>query len=166
MKDAYTKLLYKANEIYADPDYTPGSYIKITKQFKEMKDIDELICNAMYGCCKENQKFMSDELVYDMGGYKTYDEFLEDVRSSSDTALWALCHILDGSGDKDFIECMQLAWVIDEYVDFEGWCDDIVYYVCDGDEKRYFKIGVDNELTYTYYAYEVKKVTKTITIWE
>lgn len=30
MKDVYTKLLYKANEIYADPDYKPGSYIKVT----------------------------------------------------------------------------------------------------------------------------------------
>lgn len=131
-----------------------------------MKDIDELICNAMYGCCKENQKFMSDELVYDMGGYETYDEFLDDVKSSSDTALWALCHILDGYGDKDLVDCMQIAWVEEEYINFEGWYDDIVYYVCDGDEKRYFKIGVDNELTYTYYSYEVKKVTKTITVWE
>ena len=125
-----------------------------------MKDIDELICNAMYGCCKENQKFMSDELVYDMGGYKTYDEFLDDVKSSSDTSLWALCHILDGFGGKGFVEDMQLAWV-----EYEGE-EDIVYYVCDGGENRYFKIGVDNELTYTYYAYEVKKVTKTITVWE
>ena len=131
-----------------------------------MKDIDEMICSEMHECCKDNMEFIPRELIYDMGGYKTYDEFLEDVRSSSDTALWALCHILDGCGGKGFVEDMTLAWVVDEYINFEGWCDDIVYYVSDGDEKRYFKIGVDNELTYTYYAYEVKKVTKTITVWE
>lgn len=130
-----------------------------------MKDIDELICNAMYGCCKENMRFMSCELVYDMGAYETYDEFLEDVKSSPDTALWALCHILDGYGDEDFVECMQLAWVVDEYIDYEG-DDDIVYYVTDGNENRYFKIGFDTELTFSYYSYEVKKVTKTITVWE
>ena len=131
-----------------------------------MKDIDKMICNEMYECCKENQKFMSRELVYDMGGYETYDEFLEDVRSSPDTALWALCHILDGYGGKGFVEDMRLAWVEEEYIDYESWYDDIVYYVSDGDEKRYFKIGVDDELTYSYYSYEVKKVTKTITVWE
>lgn len=165
MKAAYTKLLYKANEIYANPDYKPGSYIKITKQFKEMKDIDELICNAMYGCCKENQKYMSDELVYDMGGYKTYEEFLEDVRSSSDTALWALCHILDGYGGKDFVDCMQIAWVEEEYIDYEG-DDDIVYYVEGDDGERYFKIMFDIESPFLYHSHEVKKVTKTITVWE
>lgn len=130
-----------------------------------MKDIDEMICSKMYECCKENERFMSRELVYDMGGYKTYDEFLKDVKSSPDNALWALCHILDGYGNMDFVDCMELAWVVDEYIDYEE-DDDIVYYVSDGDEKRYFKIGVDNELTYTYYSYEVKKVTKTITLWE
>jgi hypothetical protein len=130
-----------------------------------MKDIDEMICNEMYGCCKENERFMSNELVYDMGGYKTYDDFLKDVKSSPDTALWALCHILDGYGDKDFVECMELAWVVDEYIDYDG-DDDIVYYVCDGDEKRYFKIGFDAELTFSYYSYEVQKITKTITVWE
>lgn len=31
-KNIYTKLLYMANEIYADPDYTPGEYIKIIIQ--------------------------------------------------------------------------------------------------------------------------------------
>lgn len=131
-----------------------------------MKDIDEMICNEMYECCKDNMEFIPRELIYNMGGYKTSDEFLDDVRSSPDTALWALCHILDGAGDENFVEDMEYAWVVDEYINLEGWCDDIVYYVSDGDEKRYFKIGVDNELTYTYYAYEVKKVTKTITVWE
>ena len=128
-----------------------------------MKDIDEMICNEMYECCKENMEFIPKELIDD-GGYETYDEFLEDVKSSSDVALWALCHILDGYGDENFVEDMHLAWVEKEYLD--GWSVDSVYYVSDGDEKRYFKIGVDDELTYSYYSYEVKKVTKTITVWE
>lgn len=130
-----------------------------------MKDINEMICNEMYECCKDNMESMSCELVYYMGGYETYDEFLEDVKNSPDTALWALCHILDGFGDKDFVECMQLAWVVDEYIDYEG-DDDIIYYVSDGDEKRYFKIGFDAELTFSYSPIGVKKVTKTITVWE
>jgi hypothetical protein len=130
-----------------------------------MKDIDEIICNEMYECCKENQKFMSRELVYDMGAYETYDDFLKDVRSSPDTALWTLCHILDGYGDKDFVDCMELAWVVDEYIDYEG-DDGIVYYVADGDEKRYFKIMFDIESPFLYHPHEVKKVTKTITVWE
>lgn len=130
-----------------------------------MKDINEMICSEMYECCKDNMESISHELVYDMGGYETYDMFLKDVRSSSDTALWALCHILDGYGDKDFVDCMQLSWVEEEYIDYEG--DDAnVYHVSDGYEKRYFKIGFDSELTFSYYAYEVKKVTKTITAWE
>lgn len=28
-KNSYTKLLYTANEIYMNPDYRPGEYIKI-----------------------------------------------------------------------------------------------------------------------------------------
>lgn len=130
-----------------------------------MKDIDEMICNEMYECCKENEEFMSRELVYEMGAYETYDMFLKDVKSSSDTALWTLCHILDGCGNKDFVECMQLSWVEEEYIDYKG-DKDTVYHVSDGNEKRYFKIGFDNELTFSYYSREVKKVTKTITIWE
>lgn len=130
-----------------------------------MKNINEMICSEMYECCKENTEFMSHELVYDMGGYETYDEFLKDVKSSPDTALWALCHILDGCGDEGFVEDMQLSWVEEEYIDYEG-DNGIVYYVSDGDEKRYFKISFDSELTFSYYAYEVKKVTKTITVWE
>lgn len=130
-----------------------------------MKDIDEMICNKMYECCKENEKFMSDELIYEIGGYKTYNEFLKDVRSSPDTALWTLCHILDGYGSMDFVDCMQLAWVEEEYIDYEG-DDEIVYHVIDGDEKRYFKIMFDIESTFLYHSYEVKKVTKTITVWE
>lgn len=133
-----------------------------------MKDIDKMICNKMYECCKDNMESMSNELVYDMGGYETYDEFLKDVKSFPDTALWALCHILDGCGDEGFVEDMQLAWVVDEYIDYEGY-DDIVYHVSDGDEKRYFRIGFDSfdsRLTFSYHAYEVKKVTKTITVWE
>lgn len=31
-KNGYTKLLYIANEIYMDPDYNPGKYIKIIVQ--------------------------------------------------------------------------------------------------------------------------------------
>ena len=129
-----------------------------------MKDIDELICNAMYECCKDNMEFIARELVYGMGEYKTYDEFLEDVRSSPDIALWALCHILDGYGDENFVEDMASIWV--ERIPSWVCNDDIIYYVEDGDEKRYFRIGFDTELTYSYYAYEVKKVTKTITVWE
>lgn len=130
-----------------------------------MKDIDKMICSKMHECCKENEKFMSRELVYDMGGYKTYDEFLEDVKSSPDNALWALCHILDGYGDEEFIKCMQISWVEEEYIDYEGDYD-MIYYVEDGDEKRYFKIMFDIESTFLYHSYEVKKVTKTITVWE
>lgn len=35
-KTVYTKLLYAANEIYMNPDYKPGEYIKITAQ----EDVD------------------------------------------------------------------------------------------------------------------------------
>ena len=83
-----------------------------------MKDIDKMICNEMYECCKENAEFISSELVYEMGAYETYDMFLKDVKSSPDTELWTLCHILDGCGDKDFVECMQLSWVEEEYIDY------------------------------------------------
>jgi hypothetical protein len=55
--------------------------------------------------------------------------------------------------------------VEEEYIDYEG-DDDIIYYVEDGDEKRYFKIMFDIESTFLYYSFEVKKVTKTITVWE
>ena len=130
-----------------------------------MKDIDEMICSEMYECCKENAEFISSELVYEMGAYETYDMFLKDVKSSPDTALWTLCHILDGYGDKDFVDCMQIAWVEEEYIDYEG-DDGIVYYVSDGNEKRYFKIMFDIESPFLYHSHEVKKVTKTITVWE
>lgn len=32
LKNSYTKLLYTANEIYMNPNYKPGEYIKIIVQ--------------------------------------------------------------------------------------------------------------------------------------
>lgn len=128
-----------------------------------MKDIDKIICSKIYNCCKENMEFISTELV-GMGGYKTYNEFLEDISKSPDVALWTLCHILDGCADEKFIEQMQREWEEQKIVSAVEY--DTVYKVKDGDEYKYFRIGYDAEFTYSFFSIEVKKVTKTVTVFE
>lgn len=128
-----------------------------------MKNIDKIICSKIYNCCKENKEFISTELV-DMGGYKTYNDFLEDISKSPDIALWTLCHILDGCADVKFIEQMQREWEEQKIVSAVEY--DTVYKVKDGDEYKYFRIGYDAEFTRSFFSIEVKKVTKTITVFE
>lgn len=128
-----------------------------------MKDIDKIICSKIYNCCKENREFISTELV-DMGGYKTYNEFLEDISKFPDIALWALCHILDGLADENFIKQMQREWEEQKIVSAVEY--DTVYKVKDGDEYKYFRIGYDAEITHSFFSIEVKKTTKTITVFE
>lgn len=128
-----------------------------------MKNIDKIICSKIYNCCKENKEFISTELV-DMGGYKTYNDFLEDISKSPDIALWALCQILNDYADVNFIEQMQREWVEQKIVSAFEY--DTVYKVKDGDEYKYFRIGYDAEFTHSLFSIEVKKVTKTITVFE
>ncbi len=135
----------------------------IDKKIIKMKDIDKIICSKIYNCCKENREFISTQLV-SMGGYKTYNEFLEDISKSPDIALWALCHILDGLADENFIKQMQYEWVEQEIVSAIEY--DVVYKVKDGDEYKYFRIGCDVEFTHRFFSIEVKKVTKTVTVFE
>lgn len=128
-----------------------------------MKDIDKIICNKIYNCCKENRKFISTELV-SMCGCKTYNEFLKEISKSPDMALWALCHILDGFADANFIKQMESEWV--EYSIVNAIEYDIVYKIKDENEYRYFRIGYDAEIKHCFFSIEVKKVTKTITVFE
>lgn len=121
-----------------------------------MKKIDKVLCEGMH-------KFVSlhidklEKAPYDLGEWKNEQAMLRSIKNNVCDAGWALCELLTIGMDKDYTS----SYVFDEFVDEDGYDVEIFKIIDSSGKDRYFKINYDD-----YTPIEVKKVPKTVYVWQ
>lgn len=121
-----------------------------------MKKIGKVLCEEMH-------RFVSlhidklEKTPCDLGEWKNEKAMLRSIKNNPTDAGWALCELLTIGMDKDYTN----SYVFDKFVNEAGYDVEIFKIIDSSGKERYFKINCDD-----YTPIEVKKVPKTVYVWQ